>query len=72
MYGTGNLSDFLPIIQELLEKGLTLQAIAEELTAQGHVRQTLDNGHPEDVVQELCDLGLMEFVRDFLPQSFRK
>jgi len=36
------------------------------------VRQTLDNAHPEDVVQELCDLGLMEFVRDFLPESFRK
>jgi RNA polymerase sigma-70 factor (ECF subfamily) len=35
------------------------------------VRQTLENDRAEDVVLELCDLGLMEFVRDFLPEPFR-
>jgi RNA polymerase sigma factor (sigma-70 family) len=35
------------------------------------IRQTLESGSAEDVVEELCDLGLMEFVRDFLPEPFR-
>jgi hypothetical protein len=35
------------------------------------VRQTLEHGKAEDVVEELRDLGLMEFVRDFLPEPFR-
>jgi DNA invertase Pin-like site-specific DNA recombinase len=30
-------SDLLPIIQDLREKGMTLQTLADELTAQGHV-----------------------------------
>jgi hypothetical protein len=35
------------------------------------IRQTLEHGGATDVVEELCDLGLMEFVRDFLPEPFR-
>jgi RNA polymerase sigma factor (sigma-70 family) len=35
------------------------------------IRQTLQRGGAEDVVEELRDLGLMEFVRDFLPDPFR-
>jgi hypothetical protein len=35
------------------------------------IRQTLDHGRAEDVVEELCDLGLMDLVRDFLPEPFR-
>jgi hypothetical protein len=35
------------------------------------IRQTLERGSAEDVIEELCDLGLMEFVRDFLPEPFR-
>ena len=30
----------------------------------------LEHGRAEDVVEELRDLGLMEFVRDFLPEPF--
>lgn len=36
------------------------------------VRQTLERPRPQDVVEELSDLGLMEYVRDFLPESFRR
>jgi hypothetical protein len=35
------------------------------------IRQTLEHGGAEDVLEELRDLGLMEFVRDFLPEPFR-
>lgn len=35
------------------------------------VRQTLERLRPEDVIEELSELGLMEYVRDFLPQRFR-
>jgi RNA polymerase sigma-70 factor (ECF subfamily) len=35
------------------------------------IRETLDHGSAEDVVEELCDLGLLEHVRDFLPEPFR-
>jgi hypothetical protein len=35
------------------------------------IRLTLEDGSTEDVVEELGDLGLMEFVRDFLPEPFR-
>jgi len=35
------------------------------------VQQTLEHDYAEDVVDELRDLGLMEFVRDFLPEPFR-
>ncbi len=35
------------------------------------VRQTLEQPRPEDVVEELGDLGLMEYVRDFLPEPLR-
>jgi RNA polymerase sigma-70 factor (ECF subfamily) len=35
------------------------------------IRHTLENGTPGDVVDELHELGLMEFVRDFLPEPFR-
>jgi hypothetical protein len=35
------------------------------------IRQTLEDGSAEDVVEELRDLGLMEFVRDFLAEPFR-
>jgi RNA polymerase sigma-70 factor (ECF subfamily) len=35
------------------------------------IRQTLEHGRAEDVVEELHDLGLMEFVRDFLPEPFQ-
>jgi RNA polymerase sigma-70 factor (ECF subfamily) len=35
------------------------------------IRQTLEHGSAEDVVEELGDLGLMEFVRDFLPELFQ-
>jgi hypothetical protein len=35
------------------------------------IRQTLEHPRAEDVVEELCDLGLMEYVRDFLPEPFR-
>ncbi len=35
------------------------------------VRQTLEDARAADVVDELRDLGLMEFVRDFLPEPFR-
>jgi RNA polymerase sigma factor (sigma-70 family) len=34
------------------------------------IRQTLENGSAEDVTEELHDLGLMEFVRDFLPEPY--
>src|SRR5262249_42902178 len=34
------------------------------------VRQTLENGGSEEIVDELCDLGLMEYVRDYLPEPF--
>jgi hypothetical protein len=35
------------------------------------IRQTLDHSSAEDVLEELRDLGLIEFVRDFLPEPFR-
>jgi RNA polymerase sigma-70 factor (ECF subfamily) len=35
------------------------------------IQQTLDCGGADDVVEELCDLGLIEMVRDFLPDPFR-
>jgi RNA polymerase sigma-70 factor (ECF subfamily) len=35
------------------------------------IRQTLEDSSAEDVMEELRDLGLMEFVRDFLPEPFR-
>ena len=35
------------------------------------IRQTLEHREAEDVLEELRDLGLMEFVRDFLPEPFR-
>jgi RNA polymerase sigma-70 factor (ECF subfamily) len=35
------------------------------------VRETLENGGADEVVEELCDLGLLEFVRDFLPEHFK-
>jgi DNA-directed RNA polymerase specialized sigma24 family protein len=35
------------------------------------IRQTLEDSSADDVVEELRDLGLMEFVRDFLPEPFR-
>jgi RNA polymerase sigma factor (sigma-70 family) len=35
------------------------------------VRQTLEDGRAEDVLDELRDLGLMAYVRDFLPEPFR-
>jgi hypothetical protein len=36
------------------------------------IGETLDEGvSAEDVVEELCDLGLLEHVRDFLPEPFR-
>jgi len=35
------------------------------------IRQTLEHGSAEEVVEELRDLGLMEFVRDYLPEPFR-
>jgi hypothetical protein len=35
------------------------------------VRQTLEHTGAEDVVEELGELGLMEYVRDFLPEPFR-
>jgi hypothetical protein len=35
------------------------------------IRETLEDGRAEEVVQELRDLGLMEFVLDFLPEPFR-
>jgi RNA polymerase sigma factor (sigma-70 family) len=41
------------------------QLIVEE------IRQTLEDGSADNVVEELGDLGLMEFVRDFLPETFR-
>jgi hypothetical protein len=36
------------------------------------IRQTLEQGRAEDVIEELCDLGLMDVVRDFLPEPFRR
>jgi hypothetical protein len=36
------------------------------------VRQTLENAFAEDVIEELCDLGLLEVVRSFLPEEFLK
>lgn len=35
------------------------------------VRQTLERPRPEDVLEELSDLGLMEYVRDHLPRRFQ-
>jgi DNA-directed RNA polymerase specialized sigma24 family protein len=35
------------------------------------VRQTLERDSVDDIVDELCDLGLVEYVRDFLPEPFR-
>jgi RNA polymerase sigma-70 factor (ECF subfamily) len=35
------------------------------------VRQTLEGSRPGDVAEELADLGLMEYVRDYLPEAFR-
>jgi RNA polymerase sigma-70 factor (ECF subfamily) len=35
------------------------------------IRQTLEHGGAEDVLEELRDLGLMEYVHDFLPEPFR-
>jgi RNA polymerase sigma-70 factor (ECF subfamily) len=35
------------------------------------IRQTLENDTPEDVVVELHELGLIEYVREFLPEPFR-
>jgi hypothetical protein len=35
------------------------------------IRQTLEHGSADAVIEELCDLGLMELVRDFLPEPFR-
>jgi hypothetical protein len=35
------------------------------------IRQTLEHGRAEEVLDELRDLGLMEAVRDFLPGPFR-
>jgi hypothetical protein len=35
------------------------------------IRQTLEKGRADDVVAELRDLGLMEYVRDYLPEPFR-
>ena len=34
------------------------------------VRQTLENDGAEEIVDELCDLGLVEYVRDYLPEPF--
>jgi hypothetical protein len=34
------------------------------------VRQTLENDRAEYVMDELCDLGLVEYVRDYLPEPF--
>src|SRR5262249_10434314 len=42
------INDLLPIIQELRAKGLTLQANADELTAQGHVTR---RGKPWNAMQ---------------------
>lgn len=35
------------------------------------VGQTLDEATPEQVEEELADLGLMEYVKDFLPPDWR-
>lgn len=35
------------------------------------VKQTLDEASAERIVEELCDLRLMELVRDFLPEPWR-
>ncbi len=35
------------------------------------VRQTLESPRVEDILEELTVLGLMEYVRDFLPDSLR-
>jgi hypothetical protein len=35
------------------------------------IRETLEAGSAEDVVEELRALGLMEHVRDFLPEPYR-
>lgn len=36
------------------------------------VRQTLEKPTPERIEEELIEVGLMEFVRDFLPDDWRK
>lgn len=35
-------------------------------------RQTLERPRADDVVEELIDLGLLEYVRDHLPEPFRR
>lgn len=35
------------------------------------IRQTLETPRAEDVLEELADLGMMPYVREFLPESFR-
>jgi hypothetical protein len=35
------------------------------------IQQTLEHAAAEDVLEELSDLGLIEFVRDYLPEPFR-
>jgi hypothetical protein len=35
------------------------------------VRQTLERPRSADILDELRDLGLIDYVRDFLPESFR-
>ena len=35
------------------------------------VTPTLDGGTPDYVEEELCELGLMGYVRDFLPPDWR-
>jgi RNA polymerase sigma-70 factor (ECF subfamily) len=36
------------------------------------VTSTLDNPTPEQIEEELIDLGLMEYLRDFLPDDWRQ
>jgi RNA polymerase sigma-70 factor (ECF subfamily) len=37
----------------------------------GEVAQTLEDPTPEQIEEELVDVGLMEYVRDFLPPDWR-
>src|SRR5262249_34983504 len=36
------------------------------------VRRTLDNPTPEQIQEELIEVGLMEYVQDFLPEDWHR
>jgi RNA polymerase sigma-70 factor (ECF subfamily) len=61
-----------PLRAEAFRKQLSR---ARRLFAQfivSEVALTLDRGTPEQVEEELCELGLLGYVRDFLPPGWRE